>query len=95
MNQNLLITTAFITLPIADAIVGSIISGIRGFSKENLQERIKKNLQNGNYKGFKVVEIEVDKCHCKECGPQIIIPQASNAVIKNCYEVHDFVGQCQ
>lgn len=81
--------SAFIALPVSEAIVGRVISGIRAFPVRKLKEKVR-NL-NGKSSSFRVAEIQVLSSHC-ECGEEhITIPQNREALIKECYSIEDFV----
>ncbi len=83
--------SAFITLPVAEAVIGKVISGIRAFPGDKLKEKVR-NL-NGKSSSFRVAEIQVVRTDC-ECNTEHIkIPQNSNAIIKNCYTVEQFIAE--
>lgn len=81
--------SAFIALPVSEAIVGKVISGIRAFPAKELKEKIR-NL-NGKSSSFRVAEIQVQTSHCECSKEHITIPQNKEALIKECYSIDEFI----
>jgi len=82
--------TAFLTLPVADAIVGGEVTGAIAFCKEELKKKVV-NL-NGQSEYFRVAELQIptEGCITRKKGI-FMIPITTKAKIKNCYKVNDFI----
>ena len=91
MRKDVLVK-AFITLPVAEAVVGMEISGVRAFPREEMKQRIK--ALNGQAEFFKVAELEIPENGCKVFNTgSVMIPRTSRAVIKKCHSVKEFIDQ--
>lgn len=92
MDENGQFITAFLTLPVADAIVGTEVTGVIAFCKEELQKKVA-NL-NGRSQSFRVAELQIPEKGCiTHSVGSFMIPNTTKAVIKGCHEVQNFINQ--
>jgi hypothetical protein len=81
--------TAFIALPLEEAIIGTELSGMIVFS----ENEIKKKLEglNGQSKNFRVAELQLPIHGCKKHGEGYLIPRGISAKVRKCYPVNEFI----
>jgi len=81
--------TAFLTLPVADAIVGKEVKGVMAFCENELKKKLAK--LNERSENFRVAELQIPTEGCKTREEIFIIPITTKATITNCYKVSDFI----